>query len=38
MGMGAKLPWLSRCMEGAPGNKTLKNWEPFWLATYRLSV
>jgi hypothetical protein len=38
MGMGAKLPWLSRCMEGARGNEALRNWESFCLATYKLSV
>ncbi|GLT63987.1 hypothetical protein SLA2020_365080 [Shorea laevis] len=35
MGMGAKL---SRCMDDARGNEALRNWEPFWLATYKLSV
>ncbi|XP_059440022.1 protein FANTASTIC FOUR 3-like [Corylus avellana] len=38
MGMGAKRPWLSRCTEGARGNEALRNWEPFWMATYKLSV
>jgi hypothetical protein len=38
MGMGAKRPWLSRCTEGARGNEALRNLEPFWMATYKLSV
>ncbi|XP_041016450.1 protein FANTASTIC FOUR 3-like [Juglans microcarpa x Juglans regia] len=37
MGMG-KLPRPSRCMESGHGNIALLNWEPVWLAAYRLTV